>query len=209
MSQEVEEMRHACPELLAPRYLWSRTEVLSKPSPVPTSPGVYAWYFKRIPPNVPTADCLTVGGYTLLYIGISPKAPPGNGRPPSRQNLRSRLRYHFGGNADGSTLRLTMGCLLASELGLELRRIGNGNSLTFCGGEGRLSEWLNENAFVTWKACSEPWLLEEKLIQQFTLPLNLEHNERHPFHPILTGIRKASKETARRQAIWTPAPATK
>jgi hypothetical protein len=24
-----------------------------------------------------------------------------------------------------------------------------------------LSEWLSENAFVTWKECSEPWLLEK------------------------------------------------
>ncbi|WP_420481527.1 GIY-YIG nuclease family protein [Actinopolymorpha pittospori] len=36
----------------------------------------------------------------------------------SSQNLRTRVCYHFRGNAEGSTLRLTLGCLL----GLELRR---------------------------------------------------------------------------------------
>ncbi|GAA2511770.1 hypothetical protein GCM10010406_54960 [Streptomyces thermolineatus] len=38
----------------------------------------------------------------------------------SPQNLRTRVRYHFRGNAAGSTPRLTLGCLL----GLELRRFG-------------------------------------------------------------------------------------
>jgi hypothetical protein len=82
----------------------------------------------------------------LLYVGISPKAPAANGRTPSRQNLRTRLRYHMRGNAEGSTLRLTLGCLLADELGLHLRRVGSGKRFTFCDGEKRLSDWLVENA---------------------------------------------------------------
>ncbi|MFF3911407.1 GIY-YIG nuclease family protein [Streptomyces sp. NPDC001848] len=45
----------------------------------------------------------------------------------STQNLRKRVRYHYRGNAAGSTLRLTLCCLL----GLELRRVGSGNRLTF------------------------------------------------------------------------------
>jgi hypothetical protein len=46
--------------------------------------------------------------------------------PPSRQQLRSRLRRHSAGNAAGSTLRLTLDCLLASQLGVQLRRVGSG-----------------------------------------------------------------------------------
>ena len=72
------------------------------------------------------------------------------------------------GNAEGSTLRLTLGCLLPAELGLELRRVGNGNRyllLTFCDGGHRFSAWLDENAFVTWEACCEPLILEETLIR--------------------------------------------
>ncbi|MET9440781.1 GIY-YIG nuclease family protein [Streptomyces sp. NPDC006610] len=45
----------------------------------------------------------------------------------STQNLRKRVRYHYRGNAAGSTLRLTLGCLL----GLELRRVGSGKRMTF------------------------------------------------------------------------------
>ncbi|WP_435241792.1 GIY-YIG nuclease family protein [Streptomyces cucumeris] len=37
----------------------------------------------------------------------------------STQNLKKRVRHHYGGNAAGSTIRLTIGCLL----GLELRRV--------------------------------------------------------------------------------------
>ncbi|MFF8174696.1 GIY-YIG nuclease family protein [Streptomyces chartreusis] len=62
----------------------------------------------------------------------------------STQNLRKRVRHHYRGNAAGSTLRLTLGCLL----GLELRRVGGGKRMTFrqgrgsrpqCGTEGRCS----------------------------------------------------------------------
>ena len=38
----------------------------------------------------------------------------------------NRIRYHFRGNAEGSTLRLTLGCLLIKPLGIELRRVGSG-----------------------------------------------------------------------------------
>ncbi|WP_374939609.1 GIY-YIG nuclease family protein [Streptomyces sp. UH6] len=47
--------------------------------------------------------------------------------PTSTQNLRKRVRYHCRGNAAGSTLRLTLGCLP----GLELRRVGSGKRMTF------------------------------------------------------------------------------
>ncbi|WP_330995922.1 GIY-YIG nuclease family protein [Cupriavidus necator] len=82
--------------------------MLSKPCPVPREPGLYAWYFKQVPAGVPTSDCIRVGDLTLLYIGISPRAAPLNGKPASRQRLRHRVQYHYRGNAEGSTLRLTL-----------------------------------------------------------------------------------------------------
>jgi PIN domain len=45
--------------------------------------------------------------------GISPKQPPGNGRPASTQSLLEQIRYHYTGYAESSTLRKTLGCLLA------------------------------------------------------------------------------------------------
>src|ERR1039457_6681128 len=86
-------------DLLHPKRLWSRQEVLSQPSPVPKAPGVYAWYFRDLDSLVPSLDCLAVGEFRLLYIGISPAAPPANGKLPSKQSLHARLTYHMRGKA--------------------------------------------------------------------------------------------------------------
>ena len=183
--------------LLKPERKWSRQEVLAKPSPVPRQPGVYAWYFREIPPHVPVADCHVHGSESLLYVGISPKEPSKNGFAPSRQQLFDRIRYHYRGNAEGSTLRLTLGCLLSKQLGIQLRRVGSGNRMTFGDGERVLSQWLEDNAFVVWVVDSEPWLLEERLIGELSLPLNLDMNSKHPFHRELGQIRKSAKDSAR------------
>jgi hypothetical protein len=98
--------------LQRPERLWSRAEVLTRPTPVPPVSGVYGWHFANAPDSA-------LGSNRLLYVGIAPR----HMRPRvSRQSLRTRIRYHFRGNAAGSTLRLTLGCLL----GLELRRVGSG-----------------------------------------------------------------------------------
>lgn len=181
-----------------PKRLWSRTEALSIPSPVPKEPGVYGWFFKSTPQGVPTDGCIQRDGLTLLYAGISPKAPPKNGRPPSKQRLHDRIRYHYKGNAEGSTLRLTLGVLLSSHLGIELRRVGSGARMTFLQeGEKRLSEWMEDNAYVAWIIHPEPWVLETETIHTLSLPLNLDQNTGHAFHHALTSMRRDAKAIAR------------
>jgi hypothetical protein len=101
------------------------------------------------------------------------------------------------GNAEGSTLRLTLGCILSERLRIELRRVGSGKRLTFSQGEARLSEWLDRNARVTWYVCDELWKVEEKLIATLNLPLNLHQNSSHCFFPALTQLRSVSKARAR------------
>jgi hypothetical protein len=133
---------------LQPRRRWCARrgcepeEVLARPSPVPAVAGIYAWYFSPLPIAVDTSGCVQVDGWRLLFVGISPKPPPANGAAASRQQLRSRLRQHYRGNAASSTLRLTLGCLLAGQLGLQLRRVGGGQRLTFADGEQVLSAWM-------------------------------------------------------------------
>jgi hypothetical protein len=117
--------------------------------------------------------------------------------PPSRQTLRSRLRYHFRGNAEGSTLRLSLGCLLSQSLGIELRRVGSGRRMTFGVGERVLSDWLERNARVACLACDEPWRIEKHMIRPVSLPLNLDQNRHHGFHSELAEIRRAAKARAR------------
>lgn len=184
-----------------PDRLWSRSEVLGKPSPVPRKPGVYAWYFREIPISVPTEKCEVHHDLTLLYVGISPGAPPRNGKRPSPQTLQSRIRSHYRGNAESSTLRLTLGCLLSDTLGTELRRVGSGKRRTFHACEDTLSDWMEQNAFVCWQEHTGPWLLEEVLIRDLSLPLNLDQNRDHPFHPILSRIRREAKAAANGKPI--------
>ena len=180
--------------------MWSAAEVLRSPSCVPAAAGVYGFWFDEIPPLVPTQACETRLGHTLLYVGISPGAPPRNGRPPSRQTMRDRVRYHYRGNAEGSTLRLTLGVLLAEPLGLQLRRVGSGRRMTFSDGERVLSEWMAEHARVSVVEHPEPWLLEEHLIASLSVPLNLDGNT-HPFRPTLSAMRSAAKQHARTGAV--------
>jgi hypothetical protein len=183
--------------LLTPSRLWTRAEVLlARPCPVPATAGIYAWFFDSFPKGIPTERLVRCAGFALLYVGISPKRPSEAGSP-SRQTLRSRLRYHFQGNAEGSTLRLSLGCLLSQDLGIELRRVGSGWRMTFAAGERALSDWLGRNARVAWLACHEPWVIEEHLIRNFSLPLNLDQNRNHGFHSELSEIRRAAKARAR------------
>ena len=128
--------------------MYGRPEVLATPCPVPQEPGVYGWWFKRMPTSLNVASCLVRDGQTLLYTGISPKEPAKNGRSSS-QTLRNRISYHYRGNAEGSTLRKTLGVLLSNTLGIELRRVGSGTRMTFGAGEARLSDWMATNAYVT------------------------------------------------------------
>src|SRR5258706_7480354 len=134
---------------IRPRRIFSRQEILARPSPVPAKDGVYGWWFRRLPPLVDPGSCCQHGGLTLLYFGISPDRPR-SGRAPSSENLRKRLRCHYTGNAEGSTLRKSLGCLLADELGIQLRRVGSGMRKTFTEGERQLWDWMAENAFGSW-----------------------------------------------------------
>jgi hypothetical protein len=182
---------------IRPARMFSRNDVLSNPSPVPSQDGVYGWWFRRLPPLVVANDCSRHQDLTLLYAGISPDRPPQNGRPASRQSIRDRIKFHYTGNAEGSTLRKTLGCLLAAELGIELRRVGSGKRMTFVAGEHALSAWMAENAYVSWMARPQPWELEDSLIAELDLPLNLMGNKHNQFHPVLTELRAKYVERAR------------
>lgn len=174
--------------LVSPVRLWSAQEIQARPSPVPAAAGVYGWHFKQ-PPH-PDLDA-----ERLLYVGIAPRYMANR---TSTQNLRKRVRYHYRGNAAGSTLRLSLGCLL----GLELRRVGSGKRMTFGKvGEATLSQWMADNAQVCWIEHSEPWDLESRLIAQLDLPLNLDQNRHNAFHSRLKELRAQARQQARELAI--------
>jgi hypothetical protein len=186
------------PETLLSTRCYNRVEILCRPCPVPKSPGVYGWWFRRIPGAMNTRPCEKRDELTLLYTGISPTRPPTNGKPPSTQSLFHRIRYHYTGNAEGSTLRKTLGVLLADELGIQLRRVGSGTRRTFGPtGEATLSHWMAENAYVSWVVRDEPWVLEEELIATLDVPLNLQGNAHNDFYPTLKQFRAEAELSAR------------
>ncbi|WP_043729246.1 GIY-YIG nuclease family protein [Streptomyces zinciresistens] len=176
--------------LIDPDRLWSAHEVLLRPSPVPAAPGVYGWHFEQTPHKDMPAE-------RLLYVGIAPRYMANR---TSTQNLRKRVLYHYRGNAAGSTLRLTLGCLL----GLELRRVGSGRRMTFGkAGEATLSQWMADNARVCWMEQDRPWELESQLISRLDLPLNLDQNRHNAYHSRLKELRAQARQRARDLPIST------
>lgn len=168
------------------------------PTPVPAVNSIYFWWFKEILPGVPIEGCITQDGYTLLYVGISPDK---KSKPNSRANLRQRIKTHYSGNAEGSTLRRTLGVLLSTKSNFPLRRVGSGKRTTFTHpGEQWLDKWMEKNAKVYWVAVEEPWVLEETLISSISLPLNLQGNN-HSLKPTLSAMRSKAMAEAKAMEI--------
>lgn len=181
-----------------PQKLWTRDEVMRSPCPIPAVSGVYFWWFKAIPSGVPLDGCVVIEGHTLLYVGISPDK---KGKPNSQSNLKTRIKTHYSGNAEGSTLRRTLGILLSAESNFPLRRVGSGKRTTFThSGEQWLDEWMAHNARVHWKPDNEPWVLEQRLISEFSLPLNIQGNN-HIFRPLLSAMRIRATANAKAMEI--------
>jgi hypothetical protein len=184
--------------LLHPERLYGALDVASRPCPVPASPGVYAFYFNEPPPGIDTSSVHRVGQHALLYVGIAPKPPPMNGAAPSKSHLKQRLRTHYFGNAAGSTLRRTLGCLLSDQLGIKLQRVGSGGRYTFTNpGEQKLDEWMRQHAFVTWVQTSAPWQLEKHLLTSgLRLPLNIDDNPWAEAVVLLRAVRLKARQLA-------------
>lgn len=181
-----------------PEKIWSRDEVMHNPSLVPAVSGIYFWWFKSLPSIVPLDECVTFNGHTLLYVGISPDK---KGKPNSRANLKTRIKTHYFGNAEGSTLRRTLGVLLSSESNFPLRSVGSGRRTTFTHlGEQWLDAWMAENAKVHWFPHDEPWVLEERLISSYSLPLNIQGNS-HAFRAPLSAMRCKAMTEAKAMPI--------
>lgn len=183
--------------LVEPDHIWGWDDIEENADIPPRSRGLYAWWFNEIPPHVPIDTTITKDRLHLLYIGISPKRPSGNGAQLSRETLRSRIRTHYRGNAEGSTLRITLGCLLADILGITLALSDSGKRKIFVEGKSKLTKWMRQHAFVSWMEHPSPWDLEEEAIRRFSLPFNIQHNQHHAFYPTLRQIRRSALAAAR------------
>ncbi|MBG94016.1 MAG: hypothetical protein CL793_01905 [Chloroflexi bacterium] len=182
-----------------PSQLYSRSELLEDPSAIPATSGVYGWYFLEIPGITPIDDCIVRQAHTLLYVGISPDKIS---KPNSRQNIRKRILTHYKGNAEGSTLRRTLGVLLADKSGFPLRRVGTGKRYTLTHlGEQWLDQWMEENARVCWVTHPTPWDLEGDILRDTRCPLNIKDNKHEPFSDSLNKLRRTALIAARELPI--------
>jgi len=184
-------------ELIKPRT-YNSCKVSEVKEKVPEQNGVYAWYFRmrNVLENIPTEGCMRSqwegDDYALLYIGIAPKRAQVNGKRNSTLNERIK-NQHTNGNAEGSTLRFSLGCLLEDKLGIKLCRV---EPMKF-DDEEKLTHWMNENALVVWTLDEKPWLKEVDFIKKASPPLNIQHNRHHPFCPSLIRIRAEARERAK------------
>ena len=150
-----------------PEKIYGQNEIDAKPCPLPKSGGVYAAYFKELPPDVPSDGCHSYNGLTLLYIGI------GKGK----KGVRGRVKQHYRGRARKSTLCHSLAVLLSQgadnwlEYGDDRKPRSTQKAKEF------LVEWTHKNLFFCWYECSEPETLETNLFAEFSLPLNIEKND--------------------------------
>jgi len=162
---------------------------------VPKQSGIYAWYFRDIPHNIPIEGCRHYEwqsyDYTLLYVGIAPKEPAKSGK--QGRTLQERIKQHINGNAESSTLRFSLGCLLWEQLGIHLCRV---KPKRFSD-EKALTDWICRNAIIAWSLHEKPWQKEVDYIQKLSLPLNIDCNKHHPFYIELSYIRYKARETAK------------
>lgn len=178
--------------LLTPPTLRSGSDILRQPSLIPARPGIYAWYFEKPPLALALEGAHRSLGHYLLYLGVSPSNESSNG------SLRQRIMGHLTGNAANSTLRLTLGSLLAAELGLQPMLSRSGRKMNFGEGEKRLDAWLKVNAFVTWAERREPWKIEAQLIARLRPPLNITRNVAGPNLAIVKASRDYLRKIAQR-----------
>lgn len=173
-------------------FSFSRLDFINNP---PDSPGIYAFYFDKMPYNglKGLENCVRVEKWTLLYVGISP------GDETKKGTIQQRIGSHFGGAIAGlSTLRLSLGCMLSYGKDLDITLKCSGGKETFGpNGEQKLTDWMKEHAQVCWFVIEKPWLVEKEVIQTLQPPINIEHNETHPFCGVLRAIRKECKDKAR------------
>ena len=68
--------------------------------------------------------------------------------------------------------------------------------MTFCEGEEVLSNWMEDNAFVSWTVTPEPWIAEADLIASESLPLNIDQNQGSSSLEYVRKVRKDAKDIA-------------
>ena len=73
--------------------------------------------------------------------------------------------------------------------------------MTFAVGEEVLSQWMADHTFVCWEQDDAHWVRESWLIEELSLPLNLDAHKSNPFASTLSGLRQLAREVARQLPV--------
>lgn len=200
--------------------------------PAPKTAGIYAWYARwptqadqgrtdAAPEQAPwwIAEARSdesetgEGEWRLIYVGIAPGRAPKQGAKPSKSNLRKRLGQHARSKAGSSTLRRTLGSLLAPRLGLGARLSERGKIAEFLledgagpeagearagrSGESVLSSWMAEHLRVVVAEDHAPWEIEADVIAELRPTLNSDHQLNACFKQRTKAAKDSLKAEAR------------
>lgn len=160
---------------------------------LPDSPGLYFWHFQNIDElfseeqkeKLCLDSVMKSNGYFLFYIGIA-----------ERQSIKQRITDKHLNSAHVSTLRHSIGVLLANKARLKPSLIVDTGKFAIdkdWGVEKRITEYLKENAKISWIIDENPNRLETLLLdnhKRYSFPLNVNKNRDHPFCEILMNLRK-------------------
>ena len=183
-------------KILNPEKIFSKNEIFSRPSPIPKESGVYGAYFKEVPSGIDIKNCVLFEERTLLYIGVS------------TINLQKRIKGHYTKDASRSTLRNTLGILLADKSKFPLRRIEPYKRKTrnfTPDGESWLNLWVEENMFFSFETTPSYLQREDEYLKKLgpsgSLPLNIDKNT-HPYSSKLKRKRKAAVSYADKNVFY-------
>lgn len=120
--------------------------------------------------------------YEVIYVGLA------------SSSLKDRdVKKHLNGNAGGSTLRKSLGCLLGFNLIPRDSHYNNNGKTKFnVTDESKLSEWIKTNLLLLYYTNKEFDHIESLLIQTLNPPLNLSKNHNvinSEFRKLLTKLR--------------------
>lgn len=163
-----------------------------KETKIVNSPGNYAILLR---PGSKLPDCkveyqpciITYDGkeYELIYVGISTKSL-----------YKRDYSKHFNGHAGQSTLRKSIGSLMgmAKTYRSEGERGKDRPKTKFIDSDEEiLSEWMNDNLLLLFKADQKAEKIENKMIEVLNPPLNIQNNcnpVNKPYRTFLKELRK-------------------
>ncbi|PZC42226.1 MAG: hypothetical protein DK306_002368 [Chloroflexi bacterium] len=142
--------------------------------------------------------------FSILYVGIAPRASAGSGRDPLRTSLAPRIAYHYTGGAEASALRTALGIVLSAPLGLRLRLHEDGERFHWGPHEPILSQWMQTHMRVRWLRHSRPWEVSDMAFRNLVLPLNLAAQDPTPFQRDLSARQASMQADARAAATRSP-----